>query len=68
MDELRKYINQCLSAIGTPHTEHERGQVEAYCDVLGKINGRREKAKKHRSGREVFDTCVSRLSDMPVQE
>ena len=68
IEELRKYINQTLSAIGTPHTEKEKGMVEAYCDILSKINGDKELKRKRRTLREVFDSYISRVSDMSVSE
>lgn len=68
IEELRKYINQTLSAIGTPHTEKEKGMVEAYCDVLRKISGDKELKRKRRTLREVFDSYISRVSDMSVSE
>ena len=64
MEALRQYINQVLGSMGTPHTEHEKGMVEAYCDILNRISSKDK--KKRRTAREVFDSCVSRLSDVQL--
>ena len=68
IEELRKYINQTLSAIGTPRNEKEKGMVEAYCDILSKISSDKELKRKRRTLREVFDSYISGVSDMSVSK
>jgi hypothetical protein len=65
-DALKTYINQALASIGTPQNEREKGRVEAYCDILGHINGKKNGAQ-HKRQREVCDSGVHRVSDLQIQ-